>query len=48
MISETKPIGVQISIDTTKANVAEAAINAGAEIVNDVSGGNDDPEIIEF
>ena len=48
VISETKPKGVQISIDTTKANVAEAAINAGAEIVNDVSGGNDDPEIIEF
>jgi dihydropteroate synthase len=48
VISETKPKGVQISIDTTKASVADAAINAGAEIVNDVSGGNDDPEIIEL
>ena len=47
-ISETKPKNVQISIDTTKASVADAAINAGAEIVNDVSGGNDDPEIIEL
>ena len=30
--------GVPISIDTTKAAVARAAIEAGAEVVNDVSG----------
>ena len=29
---------VPISIDTTKAEVAESAINCGAEIINDVSG----------
>jgi len=47
-ISETKPENIQISIDTTLSAVAEAALNAGAEIVNDVSGGNDDPEIIRL
>lgn len=34
-----------LSIDTRKAAVAEAALRAGAQIVNDVSGLNDDPEI---
>lgn len=34
-----------ISIDTTKSTVAEAAINAGAEIINDISGLRFDPEI---
>ncbi|MGZ5354287.1 MAG: dihydropteroate synthase [Actinomycetota bacterium] len=33
--------GVPISIDTRKADVAEAAIDAGASIVNDVSAGGD-------
>ncbi len=47
-ISETKPKNVQISVDTTQSAVAEAALNAGAEIVNDISGGNDDPEIIQL
>jgi len=36
-----------ISIDTTKAAVAEAALAAGAELVNDISGGAFDPDIIE-
>ena len=47
-INETKPEDIQISIDTTHSDVAEAALNVGAEIVNDVSGGNDDPEIIQL
>ncbi|MFT5395740.1 MAG: dihydropteroate synthase [Gammaproteobacteria bacterium] len=47
-ISETKPEHVEISIDTTRSKVAEAALDAGASIVNDVSGGNDDPEIIDL
>ncbi|MCC5845302.1 MAG: dihydropteroate synthase [Verrucomicrobia bacterium] len=34
-----------ISVDTTKARVAEAALEAGALIVNDVSGGRFDPEM---
>jgi dihydropteroate synthase len=36
---------VPISIDTRKAAVANAAIQAGAAIVNDVSAGRDDPEL---
>jgi dihydropteroate synthase len=47
-ISETLPEHVEISIDTTRSEVAEAALNSGATIVNDVSGGNDDPEIIDL
>jgi dihydropteroate synthase len=35
-----------ISIDTSKAAVAEAALAAGASIMNDVSGGQGDPEMM--
>lgn len=35
-----------ISVDTRKAAVAEAALTAGARIVNDVSGGRDDPAML--
>jgi dihydropteroate synthase len=31
--------GVHVSVDTTRAAVAEAAVEAGASVVNDVSGG---------
>lgn len=34
----SKKVSVPISIDTTKASVAEAALKAGASIVNDISG----------
>ena len=34
-----------ISIDTTKAAVADAALSAGADIVNDISGLTHDPEM---
>lgn len=37
---------VPISIDTTKAAVAAAALEAGAAIVNDVSGGTADPDML--
>jgi dihydropteroate synthase len=37
---------VPISIDTTKAAVARAAVMAGAGLVNDVSGGTFDPEML--
>ena len=47
-INVTKPDHVEISIDTTRSRVAEAALAAGATIVNDVSGGNDEPEIIDL
>lgn len=36
---------IPISIDTTKAVVAQSAIAAGADIVNDISGGTFDPQM---
>jgi len=38
--------GVPLSIDTSKAAVASAAVDAGAEIINDVTGLAGDPEMI--
>jgi dihydropteroate synthase len=38
---------VPVSIDTYKATVAREAIRAGAEIVNDISGGTFDPRMLE-
>jgi dihydropteroate synthase len=43
VIRELAAAGVPLSIDTTRAAVAEAALSAGATIVNDVSGGLADP-----
>lgn len=40
-------IPVPLSVDTTKAEVARAALEAGAEVVNDVSGGAFEPAIID-
>src|SRR6266481_4794152 len=37
---------VIISIDTSKAEVARAAVRAGASIVNDISGGRGDEEMM--
>ncbi|MGD9634328.1 MAG: dihydropteroate synthase [Pirellulales bacterium] len=39
-------IGVPISVDTSKAAVARAAIEAGAEIINDVTGLEGDSEMV--
>jgi dihydropteroate synthase len=39
--------GAVVSVDTMRAEVAAAAIAAGASLVNDVSGGLADPEILE-
>ena len=39
-------IAIPISIDTTKSSVAEAAVGLGAEIINDVSGLESDPEMV--
>ncbi len=38
--------GAVVSIDTTLAAVADFALGAGAKIINDVSAGRDDPEIL--
>lgn len=35
-----------ISIDTYRASVAEAALETGADMINDISGGTFDPEMI--
>jgi dihydropteroate synthase len=37
---------VPISIDTTRAAVADAALDAGATVVNDISAGRDDPALL--
>ena len=37
---------IPISIDTSKASVARAAVEAGAEIINDVTGLEGDPEML--
>jgi dihydropteroate synthase len=37
---------IPISIDTTRAAVAQAAIATGADVVNDISGGTYDPEML--
>jgi dihydropteroate synthase len=35
-----------LSIDTFRSNIAKAAIEAGAHIINDISAGDDDPEMM--
>ena len=47
VITELAKHGVKISIDTMRASTAEAAIKAGASIINDVSGGLADPLMLE-
>ena len=44
-IEAAAELDVPISIDTTKSQVARAALDAGAEIVNDISGLRFDPEL---
>jgi len=52
-IARTRPVvealarRAPVSIDTTRAAVAQAALAAGACMVNDVSGATDDPAIID-
>ncbi len=38
--------GADVSVDTTRAAVARAAVEAGAVMVNDVSGGLGDPDML--
>ncbi len=45
--SAAREFDTVISVDTTKAVVAEEALNKGASIVNDISGLKFDPEIAE-
>lgn len=48
VIRELAPTGVTVSIDTTRASVAEAALAAGATVINDTSGGLADPAMVSF
>jgi len=43
VITELSKNGVKISIDTMRAETAEKAVQLGASIINDVSGGLSDP-----
>ncbi len=48
VIRELADAGVRTSVDTTRAEVAEAAIAVGATLVNDVSGGLADKNMAEL
>ncbi|HEU5241923.1 MAG TPA: dihydropteroate synthase [Ornithinibacter sp.] len=48
VVSALAASGAVVSIDTMRAEVARAAVGAGAAIVNDVSGGLADPEMVPF
>jgi dihydropteroate synthase len=48
VVRELVAEGVTVSIDTTRRAVAEAAVEAGASVVNDVSGGLADPTMGAF
>ena len=47
VITKLADAGKPISIDTMRASTARAAVLAGASIINDVSGGLADPEMLE-
>jgi 2-amino-4-hydroxy-6-hydroxymethyldihydropteridine diphosphokinase/dihydropteroate synthase len=38
--------GITLSVDTYRASVADAAVKAGAEIINDISAGQLDPDML--
>jgi dihydropteroate synthase len=46
VVRELSQLGIKISIDTMRSEVARKAIEAGASIINDVSGGLADPEML--
>lgn len=48
VIQELVAAGAVISIDTMRTEVARAAIDAGAAIVNDISGGKSDEEMLPY
>jgi dihydropteroate synthase len=45
VVAELAAAGVTVSVDTYRAGVAAAALEAGATMVNDVSGGRGDPDM---
>ncbi len=46
LVELARPAGARISIDTMNAETARLAVAAGADIVNDVSGGLADPDML--
>lgn len=46
VIRELRDLPALLSVDTTRAEVIAAAIDAGAHLVNDISGGMDDPGML--
>ncbi|PPK63556.1 dihydropteroate synthase [Actinokineospora auranticolor] len=46
VIRELVAEGAVVSVDTTRARVAEAAVAAGAQVINDVSGGLADTDMV--
>ncbi len=48
VVSELCALGATVSIDTTRAEIAGAAIAVGATIVNDISGGLADPKMAKL
>jgi dihydropteroate synthase len=46
VISELVAAGIVVSVDTMRAEVAQAAVAAGAHVVNDVSGGLADADMV--
>jgi dihydropteroate synthase len=46
VVRELAAAGLVVSVDTMRASVAERAVEAGARLVNDVSGGGADPAMI--
>lgn len=48
IISALADTGAVLSIDTMRTEVAQVAVSAGAQIVNDVSGGKADPEMLSY
>ena len=45
VVRELAAAGALVSVDTVRASVARAAVEAGAVLVNDVSGGSGDPHM---
>jgi dihydropteroate synthase len=45
VVADLAGAGLVVSVDTMRAEVAEAALGAGAALVNDVSGGAADPDM---
>ncbi|HEY5820933.1 MAG TPA: dihydropteroate synthase [Propionibacteriaceae bacterium] len=48
VISALRAAGAVVSIDTMRSEVAARALDAGAQLVNDVSGGRADPAILDL